>query len=89
MQNLRSRERRALASSRYTVFDAPAGPTVVAGEAVAAPAPVVELRALGELLALLLGLAGLALLGSELAGVGWSRSADRLALLMPPPFASD
>jgi hypothetical protein len=36
--------------------------------------------ALGELLALLL--AGFALLGSELVGVGCSRRADRLALLL-------
>lgn len=42
--------------------------------------PVV--MALGELLALF-GLAGLALFGSEFAGVGWSRSADKLALLRP------
>ena len=52
----------------------------MAGEAAAAP--VVEFRALGELLALLLGLAGLALFGSELAGVGW-RSADKLVFLTP------
>ena len=84
------------------LFDAPAGPVAAAAATAAAAAaaaaavvvetgtgtPGVEPTALGELLALL-GLAGLALLGSELAGVGWSRSADRLALLMPPPFASD
>lgn len=49
---------------------------------VAGGPEVLVVKALGELLALL-EFAGLALLGSEFAGVGWSRSADRLALLTP------
>lgn len=68
MQNLRSSERSALKSSLDMSLVAEGGPVVP------------DDMARGELLALF-ELAGFALFGSELAGVGWRR-ADKLALLM-------